>query len=137
MFAGRQIRDAMARIGCTNSVVASADRAGPSIHQRIAQAREARGLSQRQLAALVGVTQQAVSSWETYSIPSARLLRQVCRELGLDYEEMTDAAEIASRNRERTPNARAARDEITTLRDEVDEIKRVVAAIVRDLTKRE
>ena len=126
----------MAQNACTNSVVASVKRSGPSIHQRIAQAREAQGLSQRQLAQRVGVTQQAVSSWETNSTPSARLLRQVCRELGLDYEEMTDAIE-ASTPTEKGRSTSIPKDEFATLRDEVDEIKRVVAAIVRDLTKRE
>lgn len=127
----------MLRNACTNDVVARAKRSGPSIHQRIAQAREAQGLSQRQLAVRVGVTQQAVSSWETNSIPGVRLLRQVCRELGLDYEEMTDAIEEETRPSEKLPSASIPKDEFATLRDEVDEMKRVLAAIVRDLTKRD
>jgi hypothetical protein len=49
---------------------------------------------------------------------------------------MTDAIE-ASTPTEKGRSTSIPKDEFATLRDEVDEIKRVVAAIVRDLTKRE
>lgn len=55
----------------------------PSVlHQRIRQARQARGLSQVQLACRLGVTKQCLSNWENDNIqPSIDGLERLARQL--------------------------------------------------------
>ena len=50
--------------------------------ERLAAARQERGLTQRQLADRLGVTAQAVSKWETGgSLPDLELLRMIAQQL--------------------------------------------------------
>ena len=52
------------------------------LNERIAERRKAAGLTQEQLGALVGVTRQAVSKWESgQAVPDALMMAQICRAL--------------------------------------------------------
>lgn len=54
------------------------------IGARIREARNARGMTQDDLAAAVGVSDKAISSWETArSLPAAYYLRDICAALGV------------------------------------------------------
>ncbi len=61
----------------------------------IRKAREDAGLSQKELAKLLGVTQAAVSNWETAeSRPGVVRIRALAEALGIDDAELTSAAEL-------------------------------------------
>ena len=61
----------------------------PRLENRIRVARAERGLSQEQLAKLVGVTRQTISSIETNQyVPSALLAFLLARKLGKQVDEL-------------------------------------------------
>ena len=60
-----------------------------SIGNRISKYRKAKGLTQEELAAMLGVSSQAVSKWENdASCPDISLLPQLCRILGISTDEL-------------------------------------------------
>ena len=60
-----------------------------TIGNRIAKYRKAKGLTQEELAGLLGVSSQAVSKWENdASCPDIALLPQLCRALGITTDEL-------------------------------------------------
>ncbi len=70
--------------------------AGDGAGARLRQARQARGLSQQQLAGMAGVSRQAVSAVESgASDPSLRVAIALGRALGMTVEEIWDPAEPA------------------------------------------
>lgn len=71
------------------------------LNQRIREVRQARGMSQVELAGLLGVTKQSVSNWENDNIqPSVDMLVQIAQVfsvstdylLGLDCGEVLDVS---------------------------------------------
>lgn len=60
----------------------------------IKEARDRAGMSQRDLAKLLGITQGAVSMWEKgLSSPQLFRIRQIAEVLGIDDVELTTAAQ--------------------------------------------
>lgn len=60
-----------------------------SIHDKIAQLRKAKGLTQAALAADLGVSSQAVSKWENgLSCPDIQLLPQIADYFGISTDEL-------------------------------------------------
>ncbi len=60
-----------------------------TIGNRISKYRKARGMTQEELAAKLGVSSQAVSKWENdASCPDISLLPQLCRTLGITTDEL-------------------------------------------------
>ena len=60
-----------------------------SIGNRIAKYRKAKGMTQEELAAKLGVSSQAVSKWENdASSPDISLLPQLCQVLGVSADEL-------------------------------------------------
>lgn len=60
-----------------------------TIGNRIAKFRKARGMTQEELANLLGVSSQAVSKWENdASCPDISLLPQLCKVLGVSTDEL-------------------------------------------------
>lgn len=60
-----------------------------SIGNRITKYRKAKGLTQEDLAAQLGVSSQAVSKWENdVSCPDISLLPQLCKVLGITTDEL-------------------------------------------------
>lgn len=60
-----------------------------TIGARIARARKARGFTQQQLGAVVGVSFQAVSKWETgQALPDVALLTRIADALGMTLDEL-------------------------------------------------
>lgn len=121
--------------GTTTSVVSGELSDRRTIHRRIAEAREAAGLSQSQLASRVGVSQQAVSSWESSSVPSAHILRKLCRELNLDFAEVTDSIENGRGPLARRVTASTQDEAIAALRDEVSEMRRTIESLTQELRR--
>lgn len=71
----------------------------PSIGQTIAHDRERIGLTQEQLAARLGVTQQAVSRWEDgRSMPRAKRLREILTVLGRNSQTAAAIGELATQD---------------------------------------
>ena len=69
--------------------------ASPSDGTRLRLARQARGLSQQQLASMAGVTRQAVSAVESgHSDPSLRVALGLARALGVTVEELFGPGEL-------------------------------------------
>src|SRR5690349_22189163 len=67
----------------------------PSDGTRLRLARQARGLSQQQLAGVAGVTRQAVSAVESgHSDPSLRVALGLARALGMTVEELFGPGEL-------------------------------------------
>lgn len=55
----------------------------------VSSQRAERGLSQRELAAMVGVTRQAIFYWESGKVlPQANVLEPLARALGVSYEDL-------------------------------------------------
>jgi transcriptional regulator with XRE-family HTH domain len=66
------------------------------IHARIAALRAEKGLSQRDLAKIVGVDETAVSHWETgSSAPNGRRLPIVAQALGVTIDELFQVAKAS------------------------------------------
>lgn len=66
----------------------------------IRQCREAGGLTQQQLADKVGVTNKAVSKWETgKSMPDVALFEPLCRELGISLSELLAGRRVMEEER--------------------------------------
>lgn len=62
--------------------------------------REERGLTQKELAERVGVTDKAVSKWETgRGLPDVTLLEPLARALGVSLAELLAGEQIVNRNR--------------------------------------
>lgn len=60
-----------------------------SIGNRITRFRKAKGLTQEGLAAVMGISSQAVSKWENdLSCPDVSLLPKLCRTLGITCDEL-------------------------------------------------
>lgn len=60
-----------------------------TIGNRIAKYRKAKGMTQEELASVMGVSSQAVSKWENdVSCPDISLLPQLCRVLGITSDEL-------------------------------------------------
>ena len=60
-----------------------------TIGSRIARARKAKGMTQEELANILGVSSQAVSKWENdASCPDISLLPRLAKELGLTTDEL-------------------------------------------------
>ncbi len=60
-----------------------------TIGNRISKCRKAKGMTQEELAAQMGVSSQAVSKWENdASCPDISLLPQLCRILGITSDEL-------------------------------------------------
>lgn len=59
-----------------------------SISERIAALRRERGLTQEQLGAMVGVSAQAVSKWETGGAPDVELLPRLADQLGVSIDAL-------------------------------------------------
>lgn len=60
-----------------------------TIGNRIAKFRKVKGLTQEELASMLGVSSQAVSKWENdASCPDISLLPQLCRTLGISTDEL-------------------------------------------------
>lgn len=60
-----------------------------TIGNRIAKFRKAKGLTQEELASVLGVSSQAVSKWENdASCPDISLLPQLCKVLGITADEL-------------------------------------------------
>ena len=60
-----------------------------SIGNRISKYRKAKGLTQEELAAMLGVSSQAVSKWENdASCPDIQLLPQLCKILDISTDEL-------------------------------------------------
>ena len=58
---------------------------------RIRKYREARKLTQRELAGLLGVTNSRISNWEnSLNLPSADMLRDICHALFVSPSELLD-----------------------------------------------
>lgn len=63
------------------------------IHERIAALRKARGMTQEQLAATLGVTNQSVSKWESAQCcPDIQLLPTLADQLGVTIDSLMDHA---------------------------------------------
>ena len=72
-----------------NNVISLAARGGPNAH-RLKEARRAKGLSQTELAVAVGVTRQAVSSYEqSEPHPEPTVFANIARALGQPYSFFT------------------------------------------------
>ena len=66
----------------------------------IRQCREAGGLTQQQLADKLGVTNKAVSKWETgKSMPDVALFEPLCRELGISLSELLAGRRVMAEER--------------------------------------
>ena len=62
-----------------------------SIAETIAKYRKAKGLTQEQLGELLGVTNQAVSKWESgVSMPDVMLLPKITEALGITFQQLYD-----------------------------------------------
>ncbi len=60
-----------------------------TIGNRISKYRKEKGLTQEELASMLGVSSQAVSKWENdVSCPDIQLLPQLCRILGISSDEL-------------------------------------------------
>ena len=60
-----------------------------TIGNRIAKFRKAKGMTQEELASIMGVSSQAVSKWENdASCPDISLLPQLCKTLGVTTDEL-------------------------------------------------
>lgn len=60
-----------------------------TIGNRISKYRKAKGMTQEELAAIMGVSSQAVSKWENdASCPDISLLPQLCKVLGITTDEL-------------------------------------------------
>lgn len=60
-----------------------------TIGNRIAKFRKAKGMTQEELASIMGVSSQAVSKWENdASCPDISLLPQLCKTLGVTADEL-------------------------------------------------
>ena len=92
------------------------------LNQRIRLLRQARGLSQVELAKRLGVTKQSVSNWENDNIqPSIEMLKQLAQVfsvstdylLGLEHTDALDISglspEVAGHPRQLVDDLRAAR----------------------------
>ena len=76
------------------------------LNQRIREVRQARGMSQVELARLLGVTKQSISNWENDNIqPSIEMLVKLARSLsvsadyllGLEERQILDVSGLSSR----------------------------------------
>lgn len=66
--------------------------------QLIARRRKAVGLTQKELAARLGVTNKAVSKWETGGgLPDVGMLKQLCRILEISVDELLDGEQRGTR----------------------------------------
>lgn len=66
---------------------------------RLAELRERKGLSQRQLAELLGVTSGAVGNWEAGTrIPRLPMLRKIARVLGVSIDEIEFGPPVDSKS---------------------------------------
>ena len=74
--------------------VAEGKKLNETVGKRIREARKARGLSQEKLSEILGVSFQAVSSWETGRfIPDAEHLPTLAKELDLSLDALFTEAE--------------------------------------------
>lgn len=84
-----------------------------SIHTRIRRAREAAGLSQRELGDLCGVSQSAVNLWESEggNVPRPKRLQLIANQLKVSVEALTfgNGANVIDRKQEGGRNAFIAR----------------------------
>ena len=65
----------------------------------ISQCREEKGLTQAQLAEKFGITDRAVSKWETgKSIPDASIMLDLCAELGINVNELLSGERLDMTN---------------------------------------
>ena len=63
----------------------------------IAQCRKDRGMTQMQLAEKLGITDRAVSKWETgKSMPDVAIITDLCRELGISLNDLLSGEVISS-----------------------------------------
>ena len=61
----------------------------------ISQCRKEKGLTQAQLAEKFGITDRAVSKWETgKSIPDASIMLDLCAELGINVNELLSGEKL-------------------------------------------
>ena len=65
----------------------------------VAERRKAKGLTQAKLAEMLGVTDRAVSKWETgKSMPDASLMLPLCEILGISVNELLSGERIEMEN---------------------------------------
>lgn len=79
------------------------------IGKRIAEARNAKGLNQSELARALGVTPQAVQKWEAGGAPKGARLREVADALGVTVEHLLSGASVAPAQ-QAFPNVEAGPD---------------------------
>ena len=71
--------------------------------EKIRNARKALGLTQRQLAEQIGVSNTSISNWEKgLSRPDADLIQELCRALNLQPNDIYGTADDQAENRRRT-----------------------------------
>ncbi len=67
-----------------------------TIHQTIRTLRKEKHLSQKELAARLGVSYQAVSKWERgVNLPDLLLIPELCRILGISADELLDMPAVS------------------------------------------
>ena len=67
----------------------------------ISACRKEKGLTQAQLAEKFGITDRAVSKWETgKSVPDASIMLELCEQLGINVNELLSGETIINRLRE-------------------------------------
>ena len=70
-----------------------------TIGKFIAACRKEKGLTQKQLAEKLNITDRAVSKWETgKSIPDAAIMLDLCKILGISANELLSGERIAMEN---------------------------------------
>ena len=77
-----------------------------TIHETIRTLRKANHLSQKELAARLGVSYQAVSKWERgLNLPDILLLPALCQVLGISADELLDMPAVSRGETAPTPKA--------------------------------
>ncbi|MGY2938456.1 transcriptional regulator with XRE-family HTH domain [Bradyrhizobium sp. GM6.1] len=99
-----------------------------TVHSRIRQARNAKNMTQQQLADATGVSLKAVSDWETGATPRDPMLEKIATALGVTVDHLLGVAKGATKDI--VTILREAKREIGTLTglgDDDFELKMVVA----------